>query len=196
MEPMGGGSSAPVTLILKRVQTGDQEALDQLIPLVYTELKTLASRQRRKAPMHDTLNTTALLHEAFIKLTGGESREFKDRCHFFAVAATAMRHLAVDYSRKKAALRRGGGGQILPLHEVQVGALDHTDTVLAIDDALTRLARLDGRLARVVECRFFGGMTEEETAAALGVTDRTVRRDWTKARLWLHEDLSDGAHHV
>ena len=192
MDPVPGGAAAPVTLILKRVQTGDHGALDELIPLVYTELKTLASRQRRKAPMYDTLNTTALLHEAFIKLTGGESSEFKDRCHFFAAAAVAMRHLAVDYARRKAALRRGGGRRVIPLHEVQVGAKDQTETVLAIDDALDRLAGLDRRLARVVECRFFGGMTEEETAAALGVTDRTVRRDWAKARAWLHDDLSGG----
>lgn len=186
-----GDSPAAVTLILRRVQTGDRDALDQLVPLVYGELKALASRQRRKAPMHDTLNTTALVHEAFIKLTGGESGEFKDRVHFFAVAATAMRHLAVDYARRKGALRRGAGALMLPIDEVAVGQRDQTETVLAIDDALTRLARHDVRLARVVECRFFGGMTEDETAAALGVTDRTVRRDWTKAKLWLREDLSD-----
>lgn len=193
MERNGGGTSAAVTLILRRVQTGDRDALDQLIPLVYAELKTLASRQRRKAPMHATLNTTALVHEAFIKLTGGESGEFQDRCHFFAAAAVAMRHLAVDYARRKSARRRGGGVRVLPLDEVEVGAPDQTETVLAIDGALTRLARLDDRQARVVECRFFGGMTEDETAAALGVTDRTVRRDWTKAKLWLREELSENA---
>lgn len=190
MERGGDGTTTAVTLILQRVQTGDHEALDQLIPLVYTELKTLASRQRRKAPMHETLNTTALVHEAFIKLTGGESGEFQDRCHFFAVAATAMRHLAVDYARRKSAQRRGGGAPMLPIDEVAVGDSDRTETVLAIDDALSRLAKLDDRLARVVECRFFGGMTEDETATALGVTDRTVRRDWTKAKLWLRDDLA------
>lgn len=185
-------SSAPVTLMLRRLRTGDREALAQLVPLVYGELKTLASRQRRKLPSHETLNTTALVHEAFIKLTGGESREFKDRCHFFAAAATAMRHLAVDYARRKRSARRGGGKADLQIDGMDIGVPDRTETVLAIDQALTRLSERDQRMARVVECRFFGGMTEEETAAVLGVTERTVRRDWTKARAWLHAELSGG----
>lgn len=188
----GPETAAPVTLMLHRLRTGDREALAQLVPLVYGELKTLASRQRRKVPAHETLNTTALVHEAFIKLTGGESREFRDRCHFFGAAATAMRHLAVDYARRKRAARRGGGQVDLQIDEIQLGVPDRTETVLAIDEALSRLAEQDSRMARVVECRFFGSMTEEETAAALGVTDRTVRRDWTKARAWLHAELSDG----
>lgn len=185
-------STAPVTLMLQRLRTGDREALAKLVPLVYGELKTLASRQRRKLPAHETLNTTALVHEAFIKLTGGEAREFRDRCHFFAAAATAMRHLAVDYARRKRAARRGGGEAHLRIDGMEVGVPDRTETVLAIDEALTRLAERDSRMARVVECRFFGSMTEEETAAVLGVTERTVRRDWTKARAWLHADLSGG----
>lgn len=183
-------TSAPVTVMLRRLRTGDHDALAELVPLVYGELKTLASRQRRRLPSHETLNTTALVHEAFLKLTGGESREFTDRSHFFAAAATAMRHLAVDYARRKRAARRGGGQADLQIDGIEVGVSDPTETVLAIDEALTRLAELDHRMARVVECRFFGSMTEEETAAVLGVTDRTVRRDWTKARAWLQTELS------
>ena len=179
-------STAPVTAMLKRVQTGDSEALGELIPLVYGELKILASRQRRKAPSYETLNTTALVHEAFIRLTDGKNKEFNDRCHFFAAAATAMRHLAVDYARRKSAQRRGGGRPEISLDEVEVAAPETSETVLEIDEALSRLAQHNPRMAQVVECRFFGGMTEGETAAALGVTDRTVRRDWTKARAWLH----------
>lgn len=177
--------------MLERVRTGDQEALAQLVPLVYAELKTLASRQRRRGPSYETLNTTALVHEAFIKLTGSEAREFADRCHFFAAAAVAMRHLAVDYARRKRAARRGGGQVDLTVDRLELGSADQTDTVLAIDEALERLARHNGRMARVVECRFFAAMTEEETAAVLGVTDRTVRRDWTKARAWLYAELAD-----
>jgi len=179
-------SAAPVTVMLRRVQTGDREALAELIPLVYGELKTLASRQRRKASPYETLNTTALVHEAFIKLTDGKNREFNDRCHFFAAAATAMRHIAVDYARRRTAERRGGGRPQISLDQVEVAAPENSETVLVIDEALSRLAQHDLRMAQVVECRFFGGMTEEETATALGVTDRTVRRDWTKARAWLH----------
>ncbi len=187
----GPDPTAPVTVMLRRVRTGDPEALAQLVSLVYDELKTLASRQRRKVPAYETLNTTALVHEAFIKLTGGESREFEDRCHFFATAATAMRHLAVDYARRKNAARRGGGRVDLPIDQVELGAPDQTETVLAIDESLTRLAGHDRRMAQVVECRFFGGMTERETATVLGVTERTVRRDWAKARAWLHTEFSE-----
>ncbi len=171
-------------------QAGDKDALRELIPVVYEELKAIASRQRSRGPAHETLDTTALVHEAFLKLTSGKTQEFNDRCHFFAVAATAMRHLIVDYARHKAAERRGGGQPEVSLDRLNVGRPDQTETVLAIDDALARLRQHSDRMVQVVECRFFGGMTEMETAIALGVTERTVRRDWTKARAWLYRDLA------
>jgi len=188
------GGAAPrdpglVTSVLVRAAGGEREALDDLVPLVYEELRAIARRQLRSLPRSATLQTTELVHEAFIKLTAGTQPTWHDRCHFFALASKAMRHLAVDHARRNTRLKRGGGQSSVTLDRVEVAAPQPSDFILAMDEALVRLEGMSPRLARVVECRFFGGLTEEETAAALAVTDRTVRRDWVKARAWLHCEL-------
>lgn len=164
-----------------------------LVPLVYDELRVIARRQLRRSRPGGTLDTSALVHEAFLKLSKGAQPDWNDRCHFFAVAASAMRQILVDYARGKSRLKRGGDRRRVTL-DANVGAVyDEAETVLAIDRALTKLSELNPRLTRVVECRFFSGLTEAETAEALAVSDRTVRRDWTKARAWLHRELEASA---
>ena len=182
---------APITEYLSRARSGDDAALRELMPAVYDEMKQIAHRQIGRLPRNETLNTTALVHEAFLKMTSGARPDWHDRCHFYAVAAIAMRQLAVDYARRKSAEKRGGRGIDVSLEELRIAAPEQSDVVLAIDEALGRLAHLNPRLARVVECRFFGGMTEPEIAAALSVTERTVRRDWVKARAWLYRELRE-----
>ena len=184
----------------------DQEGSDlmrQLFPLVYGELRRVAHRQLGAEPAGHTLSTTAVVHEAYLKLAGQPRAQWRDRGQFFAVAAVAMRRILVDYARRHRAARRGGGRQPLALDaldvdtavagqpgaEVQVAATERAETLIALEEALERLAGLNERLSRVVECRFFAGLTEEETAAALAVTARTVRRDWVKAKAWLYEEL-------
>jgi RNA polymerase sigma factor (TIGR02999 family) len=182
------GAEKPITELLRKSQEGDTQALAQLMPLLYDELKGMARSQRWKGPASETLNTTALVHEAYIKLADGQG-EWESRCHFLGVAAKAMRHLAVDYARRQRAAKRGGGAMPLTVDRLAIPAAHAAESVLAVDEALGELSELSPRLARVVECRFFGGMTEEETAAVVGTTDRTVRRDWIKAKAWLHRHL-------
>lgn len=158
------------------------------MPLVYAELREIARRQMRR-DSGNTLQTTALVHEAFLKLSGGKPQEWNDRCHFLAVAATAMRQIVVDYARRRLSKKRGGGEKALTLDENRIAVHDQAELLIAIDEALDRLGELDPRLSRVVECRFFGGMTEKEMAALLSIDERTVRRDWVKARAWLHREL-------
>lgn len=179
----------PITRHLSRLRDGDVDAWDDLLPLVYEELRRVAQRQIRRAGGLRTLNTTALVHEAYLRLAAGDSPEYEDRIHFLAVASKAMRHVLIDYARRHQASKRGGKLERVPLDEARIAAGERADTFLALDQALTRLETVAPRLGRVVECRFFGGMTEVETAASLGVTERTVRRDWTKARLWLYDAL-------
>jgi RNA polymerase sigma factor (TIGR02999 family) len=168
--------------------------LEQLFPIVYEELRGVARRQLRRVEAGHTLSTTALVHEAYLKLAAGSHPAWADRAHFLGVAARAMRQILVDYARRHSAAKRGGAWARVTLDDSEVAIDSQAESLLALDEALTRLATLDERLGRVVECRFFGGMTEEETAATLGVTPRTVRRDWVKARLWLYDSLhADGA---
>jgi len=158
-------------------------------------VRRIARRQlNREHPGH-TLDSTALVHEAYFRLVDQTRVAWADRSHFFAVAAQAMHRVLVDYARQYQAEKRGRAPARVPLGDDMLLVEDRADTLLAIDDALRELARLDERLSRVVECRFFGGLTEEETAQALGVTARTVRRDWTKARGWLHHALNGDARH-
>lgn len=181
---------ADITGQLLAWRAGDTGALDRLVPLVYNELRRIAHRElRRENPGH-TLDTTALVHEAYLKLVDQSRVEWADRSHFFAVAAQAMRRVLVDYARRYRAEKRGGALRRVSLTDVALAAEQRADTLLALDEALNNLAALDQRLARAVECRFFGGMTEEETAEALGITARTLRRDWTKAKGWLHRALA------
>jgi len=168
----------------------DGGALAEAFEASYGELRRLARRQLRRLRPGQTLTTTALVHEAFVKLVKGPAKA-EDRAHFFALAARAMRQVLVDYARRRASGKRGGGVRPTTLDgdSIPVDAL--ADEMLDIDRALTRLEALDERLARIVEWRFFGGMTEDEVADALGVTARTVRRDWQKARAFLLRELSD-----
>jgi RNA polymerase sigma factor (TIGR02999 family) len=187
------GAAGDVTTLLLAYRAGDAGALERALPLVYAHLHTVASAQRRRAVLdgRHTLSTTALVHEAWFKLADAARLDVRDRGHFLAVAAHAMRQVLVDYARRHRADKRGGGAYHLDLDAVDVAVEERADTLVALDDALARLALVSERLARVVELRFFGGLSEEETAQCLGVTDRTVRRDWVKARAWLHAELAD-----
>ena len=180
---------ADITGLLVAWRAGDPEAFDRLFPMVYDELRRIAHRQLGAERPDHTLDTTALVHEAYLKLVDQTRAQLTDRAHFFAVAARAMRRILVDYARRHRALKRGGAAGSVSLSGAALIAEERADTLVALDEALTRLAELDARLSQVVECRFFGGLTEEETAEALAVTARTVRRDWVKAKGWLHREL-------
>ncbi|MDX1529891.1 MAG: ECF-type sigma factor [Rhodothermales bacterium] len=188
-------SAEPTTTqLLHDARAGDRGALDRLLPRVYDELRVLARARLRRHRPGDTLNTTALVHEAYLKLTANEVPSFEDRAHFFALAARAMRFVLVGYARERAAQKRGGPGRDLSLDGMEVAA----DTagvealeLLALDAALERLAAVSGRLAETVELRFFGGMTHEEVAEATGRSVPTVKRDWRRARAWLYHAMHD-----
>ena len=187
-----------VTQALGELRQGVPGAFDRLLPLVYADLARIAHRQLGLEAAGHTLSTHALVHEAYLRLVDQTRVDWADRAHFFAVAAQIMRRVLIDYARRHSAARRGGPQRraiSLEMLEATGGAgvavEDRAEILLALDDALDRLARLDERQARVVECRFFGGLTESETAEALGVTPRTVARDWVKARGCLYQELSD-----
>ncbi len=185
--------SPDVTGLLTAWQNGDAGAIDRMLPLVYEELRRIAHRRLRAERPGHTLSTTELVHEAYVKLVDQTRAQWADRAHFFAVASGAMRRILVDYARKRQTAKRGGGQTPVSFDEAASMTEDGADTLVAVDEALTRLATLDERLSRVVELRFFGGLTEEETAAALRITSRTVRRDWVKAKGWLYQELHDVA---
>ncbi|MEM9556756.1 MAG: ECF-type sigma factor [Acidobacteriota bacterium] len=183
---------AEITALLARLGQGDRDAYDHLLPLVYDELRRLARRQigSHHPDATPTLDTTALVHEVFLKLAAADSPQWNDRCHFLAVASTAMRQILIDYARRRSAQRRGRGVQHLTLERREIAIDEQAESLVAVDEALDRLRALSPRLAKVVVYTFFGGMTHEETATALDVTERTVRRDWAKARAWLHRELA------
>lgn len=181
--------NADITTQLLAWRAGEASARESLFPLVYDELRRIAHRQMAGERAGHTLDTTALVHEAYLKLVDQTRADWTDRTHFFAVAANAMRRILVDYARRYRTDKRGGAPVRVSLTDGMLVAEQRADTLLAVDEALTELARIDERLSRVVECRFFAGLTEKETAEVLGVTERTVRRDWTKAKGWLHRTL-------
>ncbi len=181
--------SAPdVTRLLDEVRAGSTDAFDALVPIVYDELRTLAHAQRLRHGAADTLNTTALLHEAYLRLSDGGAA-WDDRAHFFRTAARVMRHVMVDAARRRRADKRGGGVAPLPLDERWMRPLPDALDPDALDEALTQLARLDPRQAEVVELRYIVGLTIDETADVLGIAPATVKRDWTVARAWLYDAL-------
>jgi RNA polymerase sigma factor (TIGR02999 family) len=182
------GDSAPgdVTRLLEAAVGGDSQAMDRLVPLVYEDLRRVAHRQLDREGGGHTLQTTALVHEAYIKLATGGAMSATSRAHFLAIAARAMRQVLVDYARRRKAAKRGGGVISVTLGD-EAGAADTSaDDLLALDDALNQL---EPRQRQVIECRFFGGMEEKDIAEALGISERTVRRDWVKARAWLYREL-------
>jgi RNA polymerase sigma factor (TIGR02999 family) len=184
--------SADVTQALTDLTAGDPEALDRLLPVVYEHLRTIARRElRRERPDH-TLNATALVHEAYLRLVQLDRIDWEGRAHFFGAAANAMRRILISYARMKKAEKRGSGAEHASLDDVVVAARERPDHLLALDEALGRLGAIDERQARVVECRYFAGMSVEETAAALGISPATVKRDWVMARAWLNRALADG----
>ena len=182
-----------VTRLLRVWQAGDRKALDDLVPHVYKELRRLAHFQLQKERPGHTLQSAALVHEAYARLVGQESLEFESRTHFFAVAAQLMRQILVDYARRHRAEKRGKGVCTLTLDDAASLPQRKDLDVVALDDALKALAEIDARQSRVVELRFFAGLSLEETAQALEVGPATVQRDWTAARAWLHREISRSA---
>jgi RNA polymerase sigma-70 factor, ECF subfamily len=179
-----------VTEMLARARAGDSSALANVFPLIYDELRRLARLQLRREPDGHTLSPTALVHEAYMRLIDYSRIEWTGRAHFLAVAATAMRRILVDHARGHRSVKRGGMLRRVSIDSVELGTEDRAELLIAIDDALGRLKEVDARQAQVVECRFFGGMTEEETAEALGIGLRTAKRDWAKAKSWLHKEIA------
>ena len=184
-------SQTGVTDLLVHWSEGDQEALNKLIPLVYDELHKLASRYLRRERRDHTLQTTALVHEAYLKLVNQRDANFENRLHFFAVAAQIMRRILVDYARRHHASKRGGDLYKLSLDEALVTSEEKGADLLALDEALERLAAIDPRQSRVVELRIFAGLTLEETAQALNISPSTVRREWSMAKAWLHRQIKN-----
>ena len=181
-----------ISQLLARYSDGDQAALDQLMPLVYGELRKMARRYMRGQPPGHTLQTTALIHEAYLKLVGQGQRRWKHRAHFFGVAAQAMRHILVDYARSHHAAKRGGEVREVSFDEAAAVTEERAAEVVALDDALDMLAELAPRQSRVVELRYFGGLSVEETAEVLKVSAETVKRDWRMAKVWLLRELHRG----
>jgi RNA polymerase sigma factor (TIGR02999 family) len=177
--------------LIRGVRAGDRTEFDRLFAALYGELRVVAHRQLRSRRAGETLDTTALIHETYLHMVDQTRAEWADRAHFFAYASRAMRTILVDYVRRQGRAKRGGGRPRLSLDDRDLPIEEQGEFILALDDALSGLAAVSERLARTVECRFFGGMSEQETAEALQVSDRTVRRDWLKARAWLYAELSD-----
>jgi RNA polymerase sigma-70 factor, ECF subfamily len=180
------GVPGDVTRLLEAAVAGDSQALDRLVPLVYEDLRRVAHRQLDREGGGHTLQTTALIHEAYLKIAGGGSVSATSRAHFLAIAARAMRQVLVDYARKRKAAKRGGGVISVTLGDEPQPTDASAEDLLALNEALEQL---DPRQRQVIECRFFGGMEEKDIAVALGVSERTVRRDWVKARAWLFQSL-------
>ena len=178
-----------VTRLLRAYEAGDEEAFNRLVPLVYDELRGIARGQRRRGPGLASLDTTGLVHEAYLKLAAAERLSVADRGHLLAVAATAMRQVLVDRARARLRAKRGAGEAADELDSAALAVSPTPEWLLDLDRALTQLRRNDERLVRVFECRFFAGLSEEETAEALGLSLRTVQRDWMRARAWLRAEL-------
>lgn len=186
-------ADVPGQIRLNRLVTdaahGSRAAVDELVPLIYDELRRIAHRRLRAEQTGHTLDTTGLVHEAYLRLVGSEHLEFESRAHFLAVAAQCMRHVLIDSALRRKAQKRGAGHRPLSLDAAPVVAETRSEELIALDEALGRLGAIDPRQSRVVECRFFGGMNIEETAAALDTSPATVKRDWALARAWLNREL-------
>ena len=180
-----------VTRLLGELTRGGRAALDQLFPLIYDELRQIAHHRLRFEQEGHTLDSGALVHEAYVKLADLDRMKWQNRAHFFAVAAQAMRRLLVDHATRRGTQKRGGAQRQVALEDVVLMADERSDQLLALDDALRRLEAIDARVSQVVECRFFGGMSVEETAEVLDISAATVKRDWHMARAWLARELGE-----
>lgn len=187
---MPSDSPSQVTLLLSRWRSGDREALDALMPLVYQELRRLARHYLSQERPDHTLQSTALVHEAYVRLLGQSAPEWKSRAHFFGVAARLMRQILVDHARNHGAAKRGGNSVKLTLSEGLVGRKGTDIDLIALDNALNNLAELSPQQSHIVELRFFSGLTIEDTSEVLGVSPATVKRSWTTARAWLFREMS------
>ncbi|MCM3874295.1 MAG: sigma-70 family RNA polymerase sigma factor [Pyrinomonadaceae bacterium] len=186
-------SSDEVTRLLRDWGNGNQQALEKLVPLIYSELRQIAHKcLYRERPGH-TLQTTALVHEAYLKLIDQRDARWQNRAHFFAIASQAMRRILIDNARRHTAVKRGGPAENLPLEEAATISLEPDPILLPLDEALTKLAEIDPQQSRIVELRFFGGLTIEETAEVMSSSIDTVKREWAMARAWLRQTMSDDA---
>ena len=185
-------SPQEVTKLLADWGSGDRSALNKLLPLVHAELRRIARRQMSHERPGHTLQATALVNEAYLKLAGQQGFEWHNRAHFFAVAAQVMRHILIDHARAQARDKRGGGAQQISFNDASVLAEDQAEQFVALDDALKALAQIDPQKGRIVELRYFGGLSIEETADALNISPRTVRREWQRARAWLYRMICEG----
>ena len=183
-------SHGEVTSLLAAWGNGDQSALNELMPLVYSELHRMARRAWSRQQQGNTLQPTALINEAFLKLAGAENASFQNRCHFMAVACTAMRQILVNHAKARHTGKRGSGELLVPIDDIQLAVAQQAAEVVALHDALTRLQEIDPRKSQVVEMRYFAGLSIEETADALGVSVITVNRDWRLARTWLIREIN------
>ena len=189
VDPSSGGA---ISQLLNQWRAGDSEALNALVPLVYTDLRRLAHRYLQKQRPDHTLQSTALVHEAYLRIARHEKMRFENRAHFFAVLARIMRQILVDYARNHHAAKRDAGIKLVLDEAIAPGPLRQVNVVV-LDDELQGLSRLDSRQGQIVELRFFGGLSLEETALVLGVSPATVKRDWTTARLWLKKQILQGS---
>jgi len=184
-------SADNLTELLTDWRQGDETALETLTPLVYDEMRRIAHRYMRSEREGHTLQTTALVNEAYLRLTDQQKVEWQNRAHFFAVVARVMRHILTDHARRRHYIKRGGEAQSLPIEEAALMSEPRAAELVALDEALEELAKFDGRKGRVVELRYFGGLSLEETAEALQVSPMTVRRDWRAAKAWLYRRMKD-----
>jgi RNA polymerase sigma-70 factor (ECF subfamily) len=182
--------SSEATQILSAMSAGDRSGTDRLIELVYDDFRGLAQKYLGSDTAKNTLQPTAVVHEAFIKLVDYESVDWRGKSHFYAVGATTMRHILVDHARRKAANKRGGGRQKIALDAEIALSPQSDEDVLAIDEALTKLSKIDEQRSKIVELRFFGGLNNDEVAEAMGVSKRTVQRQWSGTRAWLRRELA------
>ena len=193
---MGEAEQHAVNHLLHELRAGNRDAFSKLLPLVYGELHQIAGRHRKQWDGEDTLNTTALVHEAYLRLADHSSPHWQSYPHFLAVASTAIRQILLDYAKRKRAAKRGGGYHQVSLSEIETALSTpgtfsdgRSDAVIALDDSLRRLEQLDRRQSQIVECRFFGNMSIQDTATALGIAPATVGRGWVMAKAWLYRDL-------
>jgi RNA polymerase sigma factor (TIGR02999 family) len=179
-----------ITELLASYGRGNKESLDQLMPIVYDELRRQAARYLRREQVGHTLQTTALIHEAYVRLVDQRNMQWQNRAHFFGIAAQMMRRILVDHARSKKRVKRGGSEIRVSFEDANVAAKGQDLDVVALDEALERLAQIDEQQSRVVELRFFSGLSVEETAEVMGISKSTVKRDWSMAKAWLHRELS------